>query len=53
MITAPAHTRSEVRRKKGRGKVAAEVKKLRTEVATRLRVAFLELMDSGFACAAA
>jgi hypothetical protein len=36
---APAHARSEVTRKRGRGNVVAEVEKLRAEVATRLRIA--------------
>jgi hypothetical protein len=40
---APAHARSEVARKRGRGNVVAEVEKLRAEVATRLRVAFEHL----------
>jgi hypothetical protein len=38
--------------KKIRGKVAAEVEALRTEVATRLRVALRELVGSVFAFAA-
>jgi hypothetical protein len=37
---------------RGRGNVAAEVEKLRKEVAKRLRVAFRALMGSGFAFAA-
>jgi hypothetical protein len=35
---APAHTRSEVRRKRGRDNVAAEVVKLQREVAGSIRV---------------
>jgi hypothetical protein len=46
---APAHTRSEVRRKRSRGNVTAQVEELRTEVVTRLRVELRELMGSGFA----
>jgi hypothetical protein len=44
---APAHNRSEVGRKGGRGNVAAEVEKLRIEVASWLRAALRELMGSG------
>jgi hypothetical protein len=44
---APTHTRSEVRRKRGRGIVAAELEALRTVVITRLWEALRELMGSG------
>jgi hypothetical protein len=43
---APAHTRSKVRRKRGRDNVADEVEKLQIEVATGLRVALRALVGS-------
>jgi hypothetical protein len=49
---ATAHTRSEVRQKRGKGNVAAEAERLRIEVDTRLRVAFRAFIGSGFAFAA-
>jgi hypothetical protein len=38
---APAHIRSEVRRKRGRDNVAAVVVKIRTEVAVRITCLYL------------
>jgi hypothetical protein len=40
---APAHLRSEVMRKRSRDKVVSEVEVLRTQVATRPRVAMRQL----------
>jgi uncharacterized protein YifE (UPF0438 family) len=44
---APNHARSEVRRKRGRENVVAEVEKLRRKYVSRLRVALREFTDSG------